>query len=182
MTMTGKHSFQPDNRGLSLVELLVVIAIMSVLTGVAGMSIYLAASRNCEKCAKEIDTLLERARMFAMSKDAGSGNYMLHIDLKDGGAYGLNTSHMDVADETKKLQKNVTIEVFETAADGTDSSAGDITSVGIRFDPSTGKVAEVTYDGAASDPEVLKLKCSHDDRTVTVVLVKNTGKHFVSYE
>lgn len=182
MRMSGKHSFQSDNRGLTLVELLVVIAIMSVLTGVAGLSLYLASSRNCEKCAKEIDTRLERARMFAMSKDSGSGSYMLHIDLKEGGAYGLNTTFLDVAGEKKKLQQNVTIEAFETAADGTDTSAGDITSVGIRFDPSTGKVAEVTYDGAASDPSVLKLKCTHDDHTVTVVLVKNTGKHFVDYE
>ncbi len=180
-----KHSLERgklNNLGLSLVELLVVIAIMSVMTGIIGLSVYLAKSRDCEKCAKEIDTRIERARMFAMTKNAGTGAYELEIDCAN------NSTTLAVAGETKDLQKNVTITIFRIASDGSEGSEETVSSVGVSFDPSSGRLASLSIDGTAlSDADFdgiggLKIKCANTDKDVFVTVIKNTGKHFVSYD
>ena len=171
-----------NNLGISLVELLVVIAIMSVMTGIVGLSVYMARSRDCEKCAKEIDTRIERARMFAMSKNAGAGTYELQIDCDN------NQTYLTVADETNKLQQRVTITMMRIGADGSEGLEETVSSIGVGFDPSTGRLSKLSVDGSAlseSDFENiggLKIKCANDDRDVFVTVIKNTGKHYVTYD
>lgn len=63
---TGRKN---NNSGFSLVELIVVIAIMAVVTGVMVGSISSLTGRKVRKCADEIATTLERARVLTLGKE-----------------------------------------------------------------------------------------------------------------
>ncbi len=166
-----------DNRGYSLVELLVTIAILTIMTGAVGVSIALAFSRNAEKCAKEIDTSLEKSRMYAMSQ-TGDNSFILDIANRqitvggDAESYG----NGQFAKE-KKLQSGVIIDVVGYAGAG---------KVAVTFDKSTGRVRKIEIDDTDVTDAVteLRLDCHNDDHSkqAYVSLIRNTGKHYVEYQ
>ena len=152
------------NMGFSLIELLVVLAIMTILIGGAGVGISLASSRDAQKSAKTIDNALAMSRLCAMSRE---GDFMLEIDLQN-----------------HKLE--VMGEGEEALPGKVDISVQGISSVNvlqIKFDKSTGKVSQILTDGAAYADGVLKITSENPNgKVATVVLVTNTGKHFVEYK
>lgn len=152
------------NTGFTLVELLVVIAILAVIISAAGLSISLAASRDAQKCAKIIDSALESARMLAMSKQ---GTFEMVLDI--------DNHTLDIADnsEHSDLQRNVSISV---------QGHVDADTVSIIFDKSTGSVLQVAVDGVLYGESVLRITSENrNGKRATVVLIVNTGKHYVEY-
>ena len=159
----GFNGKKLNSLGFSLVELLVVIAIMAVFTAIGGVGISMAVSRDAQKAAKIIDDSLETARLCAMSR---VGDYTVEIDLPG--------KTISIAGEGEEdLPKNVDIYVpGET-----------VNVINIRFDKSTGKVAEILFDGLAYPETVLKITSENSTgKKATVVQVVNTGKHFVEYK
>lgn len=160
------------NAGYSLVELLVVIAILSIVVGMASIGISLASSRNAEKSAKVINDALEFARMNAMSK---KGEFTLEIDFS-GHFLTVNSSESGEV-KREQLPQNVTVTVKEDTSQN---------NVSVQFDKSTGKVISIKYsDGAekANDISVLHITSDNNNgKEASVVLVTNTGKHYVDYQ
>lgn len=158
------HKRKKENRGYTLVELLVVIAIMAIAVGIAGVSIALASSRDAEKSAKIINSALETSRMYAMSR---TGVYTLAVDMEK------NELSISDGGEREELPGNVKISI-----PGMDVDRAEIT-----FDKSTGKVLSVLTDGAVYTDLVLRITSENPrGKKATVVLVVNTGKHFIEYQ
>lgn len=162
------------NRGITLVELLVVVAILSVVVGGTGISIALAYSRDAEKCAKSINAAIENTRMLSMSQ---KGTFEMTLDMEQNTITINNTVKNDDGTSaeseysSENLQNRVKIYV-----PGDDS----IKSIKVRFDKSSGKVVEMTGD--TDDDGVLTITSENNNgKKASVVLVKNTGKHYVSY-
>lgn len=160
------------NAGYSLVELLVVIAILSIAVGMAGVGISLASSRNAEKSAKVINDALEFARMNAMAK---KGEFTLEIDFL-GHFLVVNSSESGEV-KREQLPQNVTITVKEDTSQN---------KVSVQFDKTTGKVISIKYsDGTEKADNISVLHITSDNnngKVASVVLVTNTGKHFVDYQ
>lgn len=155
-----------NNRGVTLIEILVVVAIMSIAAGGASVGISLAYSRDAEKCAKTIDTVLENTRMKSLSE---KGDFTMELDLENHRLY-IRSSEESEPVVTEKLQSRVAITV------PSDPSA---TSVTVRFDKSTGKV----LDMSSEDGGILRITAENNSgKKATVVLVKGTGKHYVEYK
>lgn len=153
------------NQGVTLVELLVVVAILSIAVGAAGISISLAYSRDAEKCAKSINAALENTRMLSLSE---KGKFTMTLDMENNQITIDNSETGNV--HTESLQKNV--KIYVPGQEGT-------TSVSVRFDKSTGKVAAM--DGEENG--ILRITSENNSgKKASVVLVKGTGKHYVEYK
>ena len=155
-----------NNRGITLIEILVVVAIMSIAVGGASLGISLAYSRDAEKCAKTIDTVLENTRMKSLSE---KGEFTMELDMGNHMLY-IRSSEESEPVVTEKLQNRVAISV------PADPSA---TSVTVKFDKSTGKVLAMSSE----DGGILRIPGEHNGgKKATVVLGKGTGKHYVEYK
>lgn len=172
-----KHSRQPEkiwkqNKGVTLVEVLIVIAILAIMTGAAGISISLLYSRNAEKCAKTVNTMLETARMNSLAK---SGTYYFALDTED------HECRIEPGVESKELPERVNITLESEGS--YDLSVN--TEIEIEFDKSTGKVKALRADSVPVDIKTVSVIRIHAVNTqgkmATVVLVTATGKHFVEY-
>ena len=160
------------NSGMTLIEILVVVAILSIMVGVAGVSISLLSSRDAESCAKDINTTLEAARMRTLSQE---GNHNFVMDTANGECE--ITPDGDGEDVPSRV-------AVSFSSEGTyDLSAH--TVIEIAFDKSTGRVSRVTADSVPIDINNVNLirihAVSDNGKRATVMLVTATGKHYVEY-
>ncbi len=156
--------FRKNNMGFSLVELLVVLAIMAVMIGSAGIGISLASSRDAQKSAKTIDNALAMSRLCAMSRE---GEFVLKIDLPNH-----KLEVMGEGEEALPGKVDISVQGIST-----------VNELQIKFDKSTGKVSQILTDGIPYADGVLKITSENPNgKVATVVLVTNTGKHFVEYK
>ena len=72
-----------NNKGFSLIEVLVVIAIMSVMTGLAALSISLVHNANVNDACNKIESALSSARVTSMAKGQEAGKITF---IMDGGS------------------------------------------------------------------------------------------------
>lgn len=169
-----------DNQGLSLVELMIVIAVMAILTGIVGINISLAFSRDAENCAKKIDTELEKVRMSSMSE---RGDYWLELEITPSGPKMSYCSEVSGrTPEVEKIDRKLSSQIgISFEVNGAVHAA---TQIRIAFDKSTGRVKRITdEDNNVLDANTLRIRCvnSSGKRVATVVLIKRTGKHYVEY-
>lgn len=170
-TRTG-NKIKENNRGISLVEILVVIAILSILVGMAGVSISLLYSRDSERAAKTINTMLEECRMNSLSRE---GDFTFRMDTENAECSMVQDS------DREELPFRVTY-TLESEGDY-NLSANKV--VEIEFDKSTGKVKSLKADGAAVDIKkvyLIKMNAeSSSGKKAAVVLIVATGKHYIEY-
>ena len=169
-----KEAFQ-DKKGVTLIELLAVVAILSVAVGGAAIGISLAGSRNAEQCAREINDGLENARMLSLSR---TGYYEFTINCSARTMVLHNRPPGTDTDSSRNLKRRVNITLVSDTEDL--SSAVRMT---VMFDKSTGKVKSMTVDGSAYTGDVIRIHTANEDgtRQADVVLIKNTGKHYVEF-
>lgn len=86
---TGRNN---KNGGFSLVELIIVVAIMAIVVGVIGLSVGTLTGRKIAKCADEIVSTLERARVLTLGKEQNQVEFVLtdvsgeyHAQIYQGG-------------------------------------------------------------------------------------------------
>ena len=77
---TGRRS---NNEGFSLVELIIVIAIMAILVGVMAISASSLTGRKVKKCADEIVSTMERARVLTLGKEQNDVECVLTYEGKE---------------------------------------------------------------------------------------------------
>lgn len=163
---------QKQNDGMSLVEILIVVAILSVVVGMSGISISLLYSRDAERAAKSMNTMLEQSRMYCMSRE---GDF----------TFGMDTENSECS-----ILPDGSVEELPTRVTYTLASEGsyDISTnkrVEISFDKSTGRVDGISVDGTAlnvKDVSLIEMQAENTGgKRATVVLVVATGKHYVEY-
>ena len=71
------------NSGFSLVELIIVIAIMEIVVTVAGLSVGTLTGRRVRKCADEIVSTIERARVLTLGKEQNNVECVISYDSTD---------------------------------------------------------------------------------------------------
>jgi prepilin-type N-terminal cleavage/methylation domain-containing protein len=71
------------NSGFSLVELIIVIAIMAIVVTVAGLSVGTLTGRRVRKCADEIVSTIERARVLTLGKEQNNVECVISYDSTD---------------------------------------------------------------------------------------------------
>lgn len=71
------------NSGFSLVELIIVIAIMAIVVTVAGLSVGTLTGRRVRKCADEIVSTIERARVLTLGKEHNNVECVISYDSTD---------------------------------------------------------------------------------------------------
>lgn len=159
------------NLGMTLVEILVVVAILAIMVGEAGIGISLLYSRDSEKCAKTINTMLETTRMSSLAR---AEKFNLVLDSEN------NECRIETDEEKAELPSKVTLSF---SAEGCDLSGCKVLEV--EFDKSTGRVKSVVADSVSQDLKSLSLirihAVSQNGKKASVVLVISTGKHYVEY-
>lgn len=166
------NKIQKQNDGMSLVEILIVVAILSVVVGMAGISISLLYSRDAERAAKSMNTMLEQCRMYCMSRE---GDFTFVMDTENAQCSILPDGNVE------DLPSRVT---YTLASEGSfDFSTNK--RVEISFDKSTGRVDGIMVDGSAinvKDMSLIEMQAENTGgKRATVVLVVATGKHYIEY-
>ena len=178
---TGRNN---KNGGFSLVELIIVIAIMAIVVGVIGLSVGTLTGRKTAKCADEIVSTLERARVLTLGKEQNQVEFVLtdvsgeyHAQIYQGGTK---------ASDRIVGKDPITIQVY-FANDNKAYSLSELkgtlpyaTATGglhLVFNRASGAFEEKTC--AAND--VVKDYCdkiviSNGTRTITITTVGRTGK------
>lgn len=59
-----------ENKGFSLIELIIIIAIMAIIATLASISLGAVTGSKVKECAKNIEAILNKARISTMGKDA----------------------------------------------------------------------------------------------------------------
>ena len=172
------------NKGFTLIELIVVIMIMAISAAVVVSSISSVYTRNMQQCAIEIDALLSRCRISAMSR---AGNVYLELWQGTDGIYAAycesGGGSGDIREEEKVGKSMLSITWTDSGGTTHDLSAG---SLYLAFDRGTGALLPLSRSFAmASDTFSPLLNCTdisvtHGTSQRTVVLVPVTGKHYIS--
>lgn len=181
---TGRNN---KNGGFSLVELIIVIAIMAIVVTVMGLSVGTLTGRKVAKCADEIVSTLERARVLTLGKEQNQVEFLLLQD--SNGEYHAQIYQSGTKITDRVIGKEpITIQVY-FANDSTPYSLSQLkgtlpyasTSPGLHlvFNRASGAFEEKTC--AAAD--VVKDYCnkivisnSDGTRTITIITVGRTGK------
>lgn len=158
--------------GFSLIEFIICFAIMAIIS-VSGFSLSSHIKyANVEKCAKEIDQQLEKAKMVSISK---SGDWNLFIFKKDSGLY------YQLTDKSKDFSKGEKvggsgISLYATKKGGTEAEIKGTDYIQIAFSKNSGVF--ISTPGGASVYSSIRIS-GGSSKGYTISLVELTGKHSI---
>lgn len=167
------------NRGISLIELIITISIMSIMIGGVVLTFSIVNSANTNKCAEQINTLLEKEKVQHMSN---AQDYSLIIyyysDPNEKGYYAKVTKNTELASAITtpgiRLGSNRISIYYHVTGDTTDRQVTSTGSLVISFHKSSGAFSEFSTDKYV---ESISIKGSKNGSKV--ILVTTTGKHYV---
>ena len=171
------HELKNNNKGFSLVELIVMVLILAIVAATAVMSLSAMLRASTTRAAKELSSVLDKARIMSMTQVDGS--LALHLYVDDSGQYCADIRPYsadsgvsgDEADPVVLSKGSVSMTAWpEGAAAG---QAVDETGVDIVFSKSSGACAE---NRAGYRYEKIVISGA---KTATVYLVKNTGRNYI---
>jgi len=175
---TRKHI---GNKGFSLVELIVVIALIAIAAGAITTSMRSLYSFHVKQCASNIDAMLSKCKVGAMSK---AGDVYLRLYSGSDGIY-CQYYEADVVVSNEKIAKDkVAISYISSNGDtvhtiGTeglyisfDRTTGGLLTLGEAADLGGTTASDATYYSMA-------ITVASGEKNLTVRLVPTTGKHFI---
>lgn len=180
---TGRNN---KNGGFSLVELIIVVAIMAIVVGVIGLSVGTLTGRKTAKCADEIVSTLERARVLTLGKEQNQVEFVLLQDSSTGEYRARVYQGGNIVSDRIVGKEPITIQVYFdddptpynlSQLKGTFPYASATDGLHLVFNRASGAFEEKTC--AAAD--VVKDYCkkiviSNGTRTITITTVGRTGK------
>lgn len=184
---TGRNN---RDKGYSLIELVVVIAIMAILVGVFAISVSSLSGRKVNKCADEIVTTLERARVLTLGKEQNQVEFRLYYDTTEkqyrAQIYQGGVVVSDRVVGKDPIEISVTFEGDSTAYDlktadikGTAPYVSDPGNEGLFlvFNRSSGAFEQGTTSvGSDVKSYCSKITVSNGSRTIEITPVGRTGK------
>ena len=180
------------NEGFSLVELIVVIAILAILSTATVAGTGMLTGWNINKCVEMLDGGFSETRVSAMSKSAAyltitrdaEGNY--YMEMTGGAREKIASDDLSITYATQAEGSTVTIEGVEiTETDPLiltyDRASGAFLPMVESYDIDANQRTFVTsVEGTnVSNVYCTSLEISAGDKSVTIRLVKSTGKHSI---
>lgn len=179
---TGKNN---KNQGFSIVELVVVIAIMALVTAGVGISVSSLNGSKVKKCADELVSAMESARVMTLGKEQNAVEAILYQEA-DGGIRVKTLRNNTVIAERELGESPIEIKVYfdnEATSYGLADIAGNSptgnTEAGlhIMFNRSSGAFVEKTNKaGGAEKDYCTKVEVTGQGRTIEINMVGKTGK------
>lgn len=176
---TGRNN---KNGGFSLVELIIVVAIMAIVVGVIGLSVGTLTGRKTAKCADEIVSTLERARVLTLGKEQNQVEFVLLQNSSTGEYHAQIYQGGTIVSDRIVGKEPITIQVYfddDSTPYNLSQLKGKSATAGLHlvFNRASGAFEEKTC--AAAD--VVKDYCkkiviSNGTRTITITTVGRTGK------
>ena len=165
-----------DHRGLTLVELIVTVAIITVLTGIAAMSVSTISGLPAKKCAQQILSSISKVRITTMGKKTD----VLRITMESDECIYVQEIIDSVPDQKKLVgKKGVKIEytIIDSGVPGTEQvmNVGDVLE--LSFDRSSGAFKEIS---PGSSKYYGKIVSSKGGKEYSIIMVPATGKMSVS--
>lgn len=157
-----------SDKGFSLVELLIVIAIMAVLSVTTITIVGTVSGWRLNRCAKSIDAALQESKVNAMSRGEGK----MTISRDDAGDYYLQCND---GMQEKIADSNIVISYCKESEE-TEYLITVGSALEISFDAASGALKSM--DGGSEYCKKLLLRMG-ERREVTIVLVKETGQHYL---
>ncbi len=173
-----------DNKGLSYIELILVIAIMTMMAGIATISMGMVNRNNINRASDKVISAFNEARSNALSK--GSDNGWLNVTNKDGIIYyniGKPISDgLSVDFDTQKWDK-LTQSPIEFYV-GSTTKLEDGETFSFQYKQSSGEYLGVKVDGSApvdsssvdADKKTVMLKNSSSEKSISLKIEKFSGK------
>lgn len=167
------------SEGFSLVELIIVIAIMAILTGGIALGLNVLRSADSKKLANQLNSGFTTLRSENMAKDKQS--YM-HLYWQDGSYY------LEMSDKTEPSRDGSATKIGSGSVSVAFKGKNDVTlTSGSALALSFGMkkkdgsfIEKVTND--TNDTELKatsEIVVSSDTAEYTIVLVRDTGRHYL---
>lgn len=184
---TGRNN---RDKGYSLIELVVVIAIMAILVGVFAISVSSLSGRKVNKCADEIVTTLERARVLTLGKEQNQVEFRLYYDTTEkqyraqiyqGGVVvsdrvvGKDPIEISVTFEGDSTAYDLRTGVIKGTAPYVVSGVGE-EGLFLVFNRSSGAFEQRTNTVGETKDYCSKIVVSSGSRTIEIMPVGRTGK------
>lgn len=168
MEKSYKSIVSKKKDGFSLVELIIVIAIIAILIGLAGLGFGYMKSADAKGVTNGINSGLSELKSQNMAK-----NKPVYMNLYEyDGDWYIQYSENDTCTEDGS-GKNIGSSQITVALDGTALAEGASVSFGIR--KKDGAFVAVNGSEPPAKIDVSSVNGSH----YTIVLVKDTGKHYI---
>lgn len=180
---TGRNN---KNGGFSLVELIIVVAIMAIVVGVIGLSVGTLTGRKTAKCADEIVSTLERARVLTLGKEQNQVEFVLLQNSSTGEYRAQIYQGGTIVSDRSVGKEPITIQVYFdddstpynlSQLKGTLPYASATDGLHLVFNRASGAFEEKTCATADAVKDYCKkIVISNGTRTITITTVGRTGK------
>lgn len=170
------------SKGFSLIELIATVAILAIAATLIASSFSSVHIKNMQKCSSELDALLSRARVSAMSR---AGDVYLRLRQDETGVYAACCERGEdgTVCEEEKIGKSMLSLSWKDNA-GVSCSLPSHTLY-LAFDRGTGALLSLSRSYAmagqsGTDTYCTEITVSYGERSRKVVLVPVTGKHHIT--
>ena len=181
------------NAGFSLLELLIAVAIMAVLIGASLTTYRVVSKSNVKKASGSINDILSLARERAKTIAADEWNATIEADGKSvvvklvKAVKNSDDSYTEVVLDEAEIPSNVDVKFVDRFGNEglIDSKSGAYQKISIAFEPLTGAVKNVYYNGDRSNKmDISKGKMQiisfyGNKKSSTISLYFVTGKHMI---
>ena len=180
---TGRNN---KNGGFSLVELIIVVAIMAIVVGVIGLSVGTLTGRKTAKCADEIVSTLERARVLTLGKEQNQVEFVLLQNSSTGEYRAQIYQGGTIVSDRSVGKEPTTIQVYFdddftpynlSQLKGTLPYVSATDGLHLVLNRASGAFEEKTCAAADTVKDYCKkIVISNGTRTITITTVGRTGK------
>ena len=169
-----------SNKGFSLIEMLVVIMLLGLLVGMLVPALTPMISSEARKCASQVDALLAKGKVYAMSRSA---DVYIRIYEENGKIWG---EHLEGTESiTSEMLGNGKMSVTVTMPDGSTKYTVNATNhLYVSFHRATGALRVF---GKTDNAEVVgvttgnaQIAITAGGKTYKINIVPSTGKHEVT--
>lgn len=162
-----------NNKGFSLIELLVTLAVIVIVGSGVILGIGLLTGTGAKKFASKLDDGLKLTKTICLSKESGN----LEFSRDASGEY-----YIEITGNVKeKIGKSSLTVVYTTGsgASAVDTNMTNGTSLNFSFKRGSGIFSPIGTDVSGQPIYCTKIAITQNSTTKTIVLIPETGKHYI---